>query len=443
MSFISYAQNLEDVMLWRALKHIKKGFYVDVGAWLPEVDSVTKAFYDKGWHGINVEPHPDYYSQLESQRPHDINLCIAVSDTAGKDHMNVVSNSGLSTLDDAIAREHANAGFEVERKAIKTTTLAAIWEKHIGVRQSVHFLKIDVEGYEERVLRGIDWAKCRPWIVVVEATHPMSQTETHSQWEPILFDNRYTLAYQDGLNRFYVADAHKDLLPAFKQPPNIFNGYKRHAQVKAEAKANRAEQRAHKLTERQAATDARLAQQKAQLDGLRDAYQATVARLEQQAHELNTAKTHAAGLEARLPAVTAILEKVEQALASANRAHEDLQRARQEERKDASSRIAQLEEALRDTRNRATQFEIQALELRRSLSWKITAPLRTGLSAIQWLVRLPLRRRSAPKALPMPQEVAAEARRSGGDNLATLSPTARKVYRDLKLALRGRGRTKD
>ena len=37
--FVSYAQNYEDVMLWRALKHVKNGFYVDVGANDPLIDS--------------------------------------------------------------------------------------------------------------------------------------------------------------------------------------------------------------------------------------------------------------------------------------------------------------------------------------------------------------------------------------------------------------------
>jgi hypothetical protein len=36
MPFISYAQNYEDVMLWRALRDVEKGFYVDVGAADPE-----------------------------------------------------------------------------------------------------------------------------------------------------------------------------------------------------------------------------------------------------------------------------------------------------------------------------------------------------------------------------------------------------------------------
>ena len=43
---ISYAQNFEDVILWRALKHVEAGRYIDIGANDPEKDSVTKVFYD-------------------------------------------------------------------------------------------------------------------------------------------------------------------------------------------------------------------------------------------------------------------------------------------------------------------------------------------------------------------------------------------------------------
>ena len=42
MAVVSYAQNLEDILLWRALKHVEKGFYIDVGAYSPDVESVTK-----------------------------------------------------------------------------------------------------------------------------------------------------------------------------------------------------------------------------------------------------------------------------------------------------------------------------------------------------------------------------------------------------------------
>ena len=67
--FISYAQNREDVILNGFFEGRDKGFYVDVGAGNPVDDSVTKLFYDKGWHGINIEPIPHIYKELEKQTP--------------------------------------------------------------------------------------------------------------------------------------------------------------------------------------------------------------------------------------------------------------------------------------------------------------------------------------------------------------------------------------
>jgi hypothetical protein len=95
---ISYAQNFEDVILWRALKHIKNGFYIDIGAWLPDTDSVTKAFYDNGWYGINIEPDSIAFCRLLEERPRDINLQLAVSDKRGEADLYIIKDTGLSTL---------------------------------------------------------------------------------------------------------------------------------------------------------------------------------------------------------------------------------------------------------------------------------------------------------------------------------------------------------
>ena len=54
--FVSYAQNREDVVLYRALGHISGGRYVEVGANDPIADSVTYAFYERGWSGIEALP---------------------------------------------------------------------------------------------------------------------------------------------------------------------------------------------------------------------------------------------------------------------------------------------------------------------------------------------------------------------------------------------------
>ena len=82
--FISYSQNNEDVLLWRALGHIKNGYYIDVGANDPVEHSVTKAFYDAGWNGISIEPLPSFHQAFEEQRPRDVNLAVAAGATDGE-----------------------------------------------------------------------------------------------------------------------------------------------------------------------------------------------------------------------------------------------------------------------------------------------------------------------------------------------------------------------
>lgn len=227
-------------MLWRALKHVEHGFYIDVGAWSPDIDSVTRAFYEHGWSGINVEPNPEFNRQLKDRRPNDINLQLATGEREGSSVMNFLSNPGLSTLDDAIAGEHKESGWEADRQEVQITTLSLIWKEYVQPGQEVHFLKVDVEGFEEATLAGNDWKENRPWVVVVEATKPMSQEESYASWEPILLNARYHFAYADGLNRFYVAEEHGELLSPFKYPPNVFDEFVLSGQVEAENRASSA-----------------------------------------------------------------------------------------------------------------------------------------------------------------------------------------------------------
>jgi hypothetical protein len=97
MPFISYAQNYEDVILWRALRDVEKGFYVDVGAADPQEWSVTRAFYDRGWSGINIEPLDEYFDKLTQARPRDINLRVALGRAAGRRTLHTIAGTGLST----------------------------------------------------------------------------------------------------------------------------------------------------------------------------------------------------------------------------------------------------------------------------------------------------------------------------------------------------------
>lgn len=225
MSLISYAQNLEDVLLWRALKNsVTQGFYIDVGAWLATQDSVTYLFYEKGWRGINIEPSPVYYADLVEKRPEDINLSLVISDQDGLCEFHTIDDTGPTTQQN-LAHEWQKQGFSSKKKYKTAISFSTLWEKYVPAGQEVHFLKIDVEGHEASVLKGINFATYQPWIVLIESVDPLTHQENHLAWEFILLEAGYQFAYADGLNRFYIAPAHLNLLDHFKYPPNVFDGF--------------------------------------------------------------------------------------------------------------------------------------------------------------------------------------------------------------------------
>ncbi|MCU0506603.1 MAG: FkbM family methyltransferase, partial [Chloroflexi bacterium] len=242
--FVSYAQNREDVILWRALGHVADGFYIDVGAASPDDLSMTRGLYERGWHGINIEPQPGHFRDLVRARPRDLNLDVAAGPHAGHLTLHAIEDTGLSTLVEEEARLRAAEGWTVRTVEVPVETLDAVWTAHVAPGSPVHFLKVDVEGYEREVLLGIDLGMHRPWVLVVEATRPTSQEPSHSSWEPLVVGAGYVFVYGDGLNRFYLAEEHADLACSFAYPPNVFDGYVTAAEVAAQARAASAEARA-------------------------------------------------------------------------------------------------------------------------------------------------------------------------------------------------------
>ena len=209
-------------MLWRALKHIEKGCYVDVGAQHPVIDSVSKAFHERGWRGVHIEPVPEYARLLRQDRPDETVLEVALSDIEGTLELNVIPDTGLSTAVDAYARRHhTEQGLDCRRIRVPVLTLKSALQSLAG--KDVHWLKIDVEGLEGQVLKGWDSQALRPWVMVIEAIVPGSTETDYASWDPILTAANYQFVYFDGLNRFYIAKEHAELAVAFSSPPNVFD----------------------------------------------------------------------------------------------------------------------------------------------------------------------------------------------------------------------------
>lgn len=233
--FVSFAQNGEDVILWRALGHVRDGRYIDVGAAGPETESVTKAFCQRGWRGIDVEPLPEYARQLRADRPSNEVWQVVVSDKeVGEVTLHAFPDTGLSTIDDRIAAGHSR--FEQVDVMVPAKTLDAICEESALLDGDLHFLKIDAEGAEFDVLRSVTLSRWRPWVVVVEATLPTSTIQSFGDWEPLLTTEGYTFTLFDGVNRYYVSPDHPELRDALSYPACILDNF-----VTAEARSTAAE----------------------------------------------------------------------------------------------------------------------------------------------------------------------------------------------------------
>ena len=225
MSIISYAQNLEDVLLWRTLGHVTEGFYIDIGGMSPDEHSVTKLFYDAGWSGINVDPIPENIRKFMEKRPRDINLECAVSDSIGVMTIFNVKGTGLSTFETEFADNAEKLGFRADAQTTPTVTLESLWNEHVASDRDVHFLKIDVEGHEHQAIKGGNWNLHRPWVLVVEATKPLSQEANFRDWDSILLGQDYLFCWFDGLNRYYVAREHEELASSLNVQPNVFDNF--------------------------------------------------------------------------------------------------------------------------------------------------------------------------------------------------------------------------
>jgi len=220
---ISCAQNGEDILLNRVFPG-DKGFYIDVGACHPLVDSVTKIFYDRGWNGINIEPNPRMHERLKDNRERDVSLNVALSNVVGDIcYYEAPEHLPLSTTSVEAARDLLEHNVPLTKKIVEGLTLKRVCSSYYS--ETIDFLKIDVEGHELEVIQGGDWDRFRPRIVLVEVNRVTSEPESIECWEKIILNAGYEFATYDGANNYYVREEDASLADLLKKPLGHYDDY--------------------------------------------------------------------------------------------------------------------------------------------------------------------------------------------------------------------------
>lgn len=220
--FVSYAQNFEDIRLWRAFSDVTEGRYLDIGTQDPVRDSVSLAFYERGWRGYHVEPTPAYAAAMRIARPDETVIEAAVTTAPGPIQFFEIPETGISTGIAEIAQRHSKAGWDHRVITVPTVTLAGLFD--LMGDSPIHWLKIDVEGMEAEVLESWGDHPARPFALVIEATAPNTQEPTHQGWYDLVLSRGYRDVLFDGLSRYFVHETQAARGEALALSPNVFDG---------------------------------------------------------------------------------------------------------------------------------------------------------------------------------------------------------------------------
>jgi FkbM family methyltransferase len=168
----SYSQCGEDMIIAFIFSVLKKDLptYIDIGAHHPYRLSNTAHFYQKGCHGINIEPDPVLFRQFKISRSRDINLNIGIRCFEGEACFYIMSSSVMNTFSRDVAEQLVQEhGFKLKKtQHIYVNTISNVITNYAG-GVFPDFLSLDVEGLDMEILESIDYSTSYPLVICVES----------------------------------------------------------------------------------------------------------------------------------------------------------------------------------------------------------------------------------------------------------------------------------
>jgi FkbM family methyltransferase len=176
-----YSQSGQDRYLdTQVFQGFRRGVFVEIGAW-DGVDLSNTAFFERerSWTGLVVEPLPDRYQTLITQRKCKTSN-VAISDVEGEAEFLALSGP-TSMLSGIVANYDPRHVDRINREAeqldatktilkVPTRRLDSLFREHNLPR--IHYLSVDVEGSEFQVLKSIDFNAVYIDVIGFEDNYP-------------------------------------------------------------------------------------------------------------------------------------------------------------------------------------------------------------------------------------------------------------------------------
>lgn len=189
----------EREMVWEFFNRRTTGVFVEVGANDPNEFSQTWFLEQKGWQGILIEPQAACCERLRRERKSSRVFQVACSSPGktGEVLFHFAKFSAFSSLEKNVDDPEV----EYERsERVQVVTLDDVLAQ--AGNPTVDFVSIDTEGTELDVLKGLDLARCRPALILLE--DKVHGLEKHFYLKRM----RYKLVKRTSVNNWYVPEEH-------------------------------------------------------------------------------------------------------------------------------------------------------------------------------------------------------------------------------------------
>jgi FkbM family methyltransferase len=147
------------------LREKRRGFFLDLaaadGGWISNTHFLEKV---RGWSGVCIEPNSQMFAKLQRERQaHCVERCI--SDR--REPVTFLVDAGVVggiVAADTDNKPHTTGGTLVTMEACSLTELL----DELSAPQFIDYFSLDVEGSEDRVIRGLDLQRYRFGLITVE-----------------------------------------------------------------------------------------------------------------------------------------------------------------------------------------------------------------------------------------------------------------------------------
>lgn len=192
----SYSQWGEDRLVWEFFDRRAAGYFLEAGAFHPTQLSQTYLLEKKGWQGILVEPMPDQIEAFTEKRPNSrlVRKALGAPEQAGTE-LTFIVPAGEMSLARLLADNEKPAANQRSLRVPLTTISEVLVE---AKAPCLDYLSLDLEGHELAALRGLDFNRWRPRLIVIE-----DRVEDLTQHQ-FLRQQGYQLVYRTGCNNWYV-----------------------------------------------------------------------------------------------------------------------------------------------------------------------------------------------------------------------------------------------